>query len=274
MCVPDHARPMGVGRGRLVQEFGQHRLGPPPTVGDVRQLEQVAGTFEPSAHPGEVRLTVREHAHQVDQDPEVVPELVELGVPDVQIDPLEGEQGGTAGVGEQQRPRIGAEGGGRIGGRLHIELDLLAAGRARGHQVLAVIGGESLHRASVPPDQGFGTEPGAPGIADGEAQRHLPPFPCGRDDPPDTEPGGGPRWTPRTAHRERLVLGRERVGGRNRFAVNVVGADLHGNRRPVAPGPDEFAHHPNDPAQADRVLRAHGSRVYRAAVRFRKCVRR
>ena len=64
---------------------------------------------------------------QLDQDPEVVPELVELGVADVQVGPLQGEQGRAVGLGEEQRPRVGAERGRRVGRGLHEELDVLAA---------------------------------------------------------------------------------------------------------------------------------------------------
>ena len=56
---------------------------------------------------------------------------------------------------------------------------------------------------SVAPHQGLGAEPGAPGVADGEAQCHLPPLPLGGDGAPEAEPGGVPGRPPRTADGER-----------------------------------------------------------------------
>ncbi len=71
---------------------------------------------------------------------------------------------------------------------------------------------------------------------------------------PEAEPGGVPRRAPRPAHRERLVVGGEGLGGGDRLAVHVVGGHVQGDRRAPAPGTDEFVQDPDDPADADRVL--------------------
>ena len=132
------------GAGRSASSSVEDRLGPAPTVGDVGELEQVAGPLEAGTEAGGVRIAVGKLGQQLDEDPEVVPELVELGVADVEVGLLEGEQGSAVRFGQEQGPRIGAERGRRVGGRLHEELDLLAAGGARGEQVLAVVGREAL----------------------------------------------------------------------------------------------------------------------------------
>ena len=128
MGVARPCSPWAAGAAPLRQQLVEHRLGLPPAVRDVGQLEQVAGPVESGAEPGGVGLAVGELGQQLDQDPEVVPEPLELGVPDVEVGLLEGEQGSAVGFGEQERPRIGAERGGRVGRRLDEELDAFSAG--------------------------------------------------------------------------------------------------------------------------------------------------
>jgi hypothetical protein len=170
---------------------------------------------------------------------------------------LEGEQGSAIGFGEQEWPRIDAERGGRIGCRLHEEIDLLASGRAGGQEMLTVIGREPLHRPAVPPHQGLGTESSGAGVPDAEPQRHFPSCPLDRDGASEMEPGGAPGWSPRTADGKRLVIGAECLVSGDRFATNVEGGNVHGDRRPTSVRTDEFGEDPNYPAETDRVLRAH-----------------
>ena len=227
MGVPDDAHCM-TGRCRsLGQQAVEYRLRTSPTSGDVGELQQRASPFESGADPGRLGLAVGKCAQQLHQHPEVVPELVELGVTNVQVDLLEREEGVALGIGEQEWPRICPERGRWVGSRLDEQFDPLAAGGTGGEHVLAVIGREPLHRPAVSPHQGLGTESGGAGASDSEAQRHLAACPLVRDHPPDAEPGRVPGWPPRSPEREWLVVGGEGVDGRDRFTEHMERGHVH-----------------------------------------------
>ncbi len=183
------------------------------------------------------------------------------GIADVQVGLLEGEQRSAVGLGEQQGPRVGAEGGRGVGRRLHEQLDLLAPLGADGDEMFAVIGREALDGPTVAPDEGFGAEAGGTGVPDGEAQSHLTAGPVGGNRAAQPEPGGVPRGSPRPSEREGRVVGGQGVGHRDGLAVHVVGGHLQRDRGTSASGADEFVQDPVDPADADRVFRAHSVRV-------------
>jgi hypothetical protein len=132
---------------------------------------------------------------------------------------------------------------------------------AGGEQVLAMMGREALDGSTLSPYQGLGAEPGGAGVADGEAQGHLLSRPLVRNPTPEPEPRGVPGWSPGITDRKWLVLGGQRLGGGDRFAMDVEGGDIDGHRWTPAPGADEFIQDPIDPAHSNRVLGAHDDRV-------------
>ena len=198
MGVPDDADGVGTGGGRLVEQLVEHRLRPRASC---RRCRAARGGCRRArgrrARRARLGLALGELGHQLDEDPEVVPEALELGVADVEVGRLQGEQGRAVGLGEQQRPRVGAERRRRVGGGLHEELDRLPGASPVGEQVLAVIRRQALDGPAVPPHQGLGPEPGGPGVADAEAEGDLAPCPLGRDGAAQPEPGGVPGRAPR-----------------------------------------------------------------------------
>ena len=80
MGVSHRADGVGPGHRRVHRATPSVPAAPVPAPGDVGELEEVAGLFQTGAQAGEPWFGLGEFGQQVDEDPEVVPEVLEIGV--------------------------------------------------------------------------------------------------------------------------------------------------------------------------------------------------
>ena len=95
---------------------------------DIGEVERVARGVEVVTDPCGAGVLGGEVAEQLDEHTEVVGELAQLALHHDQLGAREAEERLTLGFGHEERPGVRTERWLRVRGRLHVEVDDLAAG--------------------------------------------------------------------------------------------------------------------------------------------------
>lgn len=208
-----------------------------------------------------------EHLDVVDEVPDFLFTHGDLGLPQLVEVP------GTGGL---QRSVLGAAGGtgddGRVGGQFHEQVDAVAGGGALGVQHAAVVGVQALDRGAVGVvDQALGLAAGSLGEVEAEVEDCLDaasgpllgdlrarPQPCGR-------PGAAPAGS----EGEGLVVGVQRLGHRDGFALDLPGAEDERAGGAVEGGADHPVQQLADPGLGDPEVVMHRGGPSRGCARGR-----
>ncbi len=260
--VTDGGDPVGGRRGRTGQHLPELGAAGRRGAGDVLQIDGVQCPVEREqdlrpAGGGDVQLLgeLQQHLDVMDQlehlgledhgigAPDAVQQLLARGVPVALLGGLEGH------VVEQHR----------VGRRLDVELDRLAAGGVRGDRDPLRPGVQRPHRGAVRAvDQALGLEAGHVDV-EAEVEQHLDPASGERGGhlAGDPEPGGVPSATPRRPRGARLVRGRQPRGHRDRFAADPVGGQGQRVRAGVDRGTQPLLQDARHPGQRQVLIVVH-----------------
>jgi hypothetical protein len=227
-------RAVPVGRGGAPgDEHGRQRG--PGGVGrawDVGRVDQSARRGDGVVGRAGGRRAPLEVGGQPDGQPEIERQRPYGRAADRQFATVEDEARRAVGVGTELGPVEAHHpvfGRGRVGGGLHVQVDVLAAGGRRDEGRRGVLERQAETRdepsAVRAEDQEFATGDVGAGPGGRQAQHDLLAGPPGRDAALEVEPGGVPAGPPRIADRERPVGPEQRLGGADRFAMEMVGGD-------------------------------------------------
>ena len=252
---------LGFARGRR-EDGGQPGAAAGGGAGDVLQVQHVESVVQGLLNAGPPRPG-RKLGLQLQQHVQILGEFEDLGLEDAELDPAGGVER-TRGGGEDVALLCRQEGvvveQHRVGRRLQVQLDLLAAGRVAGDRDVLVARVERLHRGAVRQvDQRFGLEPGHVHVeAEVGEQLHPPAGPLRRHRAADPEPGGAPGRPPRGADLVGRVLQGEALARRDRLARQRVPVELDRGAGAVDGGDDALGEHTADAAARELDVVVHG----------------
>ena len=186
-------------------------------------------------------VTVREPIDELREDAQVEPERLDLAIDDRQLGPLQRVDRLPVRIRHEQRPLLEMERRRRVRRGFDEELDVLAAARGAGDQVIGVETVQPVHRLVAAPDQSLGRESRPPPGPQLDASDDLGAGPRVRDGARRRNhvvSHAGPQASP-TANGSKVRA--DGLGRRDRLAVHVVGGDVERRGHRVDRGTDDGA---------------------------------